>query len=135
MSHTAATALPSVYPPQPDPELAERIVGTWLEKFTVEGKEYQSVLHFTRDGHVFILAGPYPGGGAGFWTGTGELEFTMRMTEFVIDESGTYKGRVDIDHHAVLTGTGFLSKGMSAVFDAHDQLTVSMPIEASAERI
>lgn len=110
-------------------------VGTWREKFLVNGEEYTSVLHFTPGGKAFILSGPAPGGGAGTWEPAADGGFSYRIAEFYLDERGAYVGRVDIDHHAVLSGDSFTSSGVSRVYDGNDELTVSAQIEATATRV
>ena len=112
-------------------------VGTWLERFSVQGEPKSSVLHFTPTGRAFILAGPEHGGvGSGTWAMTGENSFSYRIAERIIDlETGKYAGWVDIDHHAVLGDEGFSSSGFSRVYDTRDELIVGVPIEARASRL
>ena len=109
-------------------------VGTWTERFVVDGKEFESILRFTPEGRVFILSGPHPGGGAGTWTPTGDGTFTYRIAEYWLDEHGGYAGWVDVDHRAALTGDTFVSRGTSHMYDDSDRCTVSVPIEGQATR-
>ncbi|MFJ8253323.1 hypothetical protein [Streptomyces sp. NPDC094466] len=111
-------------------------VGTWQERFRLPEGEFVSTVHLTPGGRAFILRGPAPGGnGAGTWEPRGESGFVYRIAERLVDEDGAYAGWVDIDHRAELDGDTFTSSGTSTVYDAEDNLTVRVQVEASGSRV
>lgn len=110
-------------------------VGTWKERFRLPDGEFVSTIHLTPGGRAFILSGPAPGGhGAGTWEPHGEKSFAYRIAERLVDDNGAYAGWVDIDHRADLDGDTFISSGTSSVYDAEDNLTVRVHVEARGTR-
>lgn len=114
---------------------ADGPVGTWAEHFRLDGRAFDSTLHFTPTGKVFILSGPAPGGGgAGTWESTGTGGFAYRIFERLLDDNGNFAGWVDIDHRAVLDGDVFTSTGISTVYDVDDRVQHDVRVDGEAVR-
>jgi hypothetical protein len=129
-----AAAVAADSDPPPDPHSTP--VGTWLERFAVEGEQKSSTLHFTPDGRVFIIAGPPHGGaGAGTWRATGPQRFSYRVAERILDPSGNFIGWVDIDHDAVQSGYTFASTGTSTIYDTDDRVVTRVAMTGEGSRI
>lgn len=85
------------------------------------------VLHFTRQGQVFLLPG-----GAGRWWPAGPGRFRFTLTEAVLTADGGFGGWVQVNQEAQLRGDGFSSSGTSVVHGVDGERAYEAPVTIHA---
>ncbi|MDB1089549.1 hypothetical protein PJ985_18480 [Streptomyces sp. ACA25] len=130
---SAVQQAPSAQAPSAHASKLSAATGSWSAEVSVEGMgSHRSTLHFTPNHRALVLPPAGPGGGT--WKPQGPNRFSFAVVEPMIEDDGTYVGWLDINQRAVLKGDTFVSRGVTHMYDADDQLIVSVQVTINGTR-